>query len=212
MHVPCSISLRSTWILCLIGCILSLPVDKGFGSNNPSPAWSDFSSPRSTYPVGQAGSVYTYGSTPQEYIGRAPSTWSQQNSDSKADEGVYSNDGSNMDAGDSGWAKSGAMDSGSDAQYPVPEGYPEELVAPMDQELEEPEEEPVLSDVSDLEPVYHFSSGSRYQQGRQAFFLARYNPGEPMVASADALVSNSYGMGNGEGGPGDPRQPGKGDY
>ncbi|CAL8379826.1 unnamed protein product [Boreogadus saida] len=98
------------------------------------------------------------------------------------------------------------------SQYPVPEGYPEELVAPMDQELEEPEEEPVLSDVSDLEPVYHFSSRSRDQQGRQAFFLTRYNPGEPMVASADTLVSNSYGMGNGEGGPADPRQPGKGDY
>ncbi|CAL8403112.1 unnamed protein product [Arctogadus glacialis] len=152
MHVPCSICLRSTWILCLIGCILSLPVDKGFGSNNPSPAWSDFSSPRSTYPVGRAGSV------------------SQQNS------------------------------------------YPEELVAPMDQEREAHEEEPVLSDVSDLEPVYHFSSGSRYQQGRRAFFLTRYNPGEPMVSSADTLVSNGYGMGNGEGGPADQRQPGKGDY
>ncbi|KAG7231145.1 hypothetical protein INR49_027185 [Caranx melampygus] len=39
--------------------------------------------------------------------------------------------------------------------------------------------EPVLSDVSDLEPVYSFSSRSSYQRGRAVFAQTRYTPGEP---------------------------------
>ena len=39
--------------------------------------------------------------------------------------------------------------------------------------------EPVLSDVSDLEPVYSFSSRSRYLGGRAVFSQTRYTPGEP---------------------------------
>lgn len=38
--------------------------------------------------------------------------------------------------------------------------------------------EPVFSDVSDLEPVYSFSSRSRYQRGRAVFAQTRYTPGE----------------------------------
>ena len=171
-----------------------------FGSNNPSPAWSDFSTPGSAYPVGQDASVYTYGRAPKEYFRQEPSAWSKQNSDAKADGGVYSNEGSDMDAGDSVWAKNGGMDFGSDGYYPVPEGYSEELVPAMEEETPEEEEEPVLSDVSDLDPVYHFSSRSRYQQGRQAFFLTRYNPGEPTVGSAD-MSDSTNGMGNGKGWP-----------
>ncbi|XP_059925627.1 uncharacterized protein LOC132470775 [Gadus macrocephalus] len=151
----------------LIGGVISLPL-KEFGSNDPFPAWSDYSSPGSAYPkAGDGGMVFPYGRAMQEPY-------------AKADGGVYSNEGSDMDAGDSVWAKNGGMDSGSDGYYPVPEGYSEEQVPSM--EVETPEvEEPVLSDVSDLDPVYHFSSRSRYQQGRRAFFLTRYNPGEPTV-------------------------------
>ena len=140
------------------------------------------------------------GSPLQDHSGKEPSTWSQQNSDSKADGGVYSTYGSDMVAGDSGWAD-GGMDFGRDAYYPVPEGYSVELVTSMDEDLENPEEEPVLSDVSDLDPVHHFSSRSGYKQGRQTSLLTRYNPGEPMVAYADMSNSNSNGMGNGKGGP-----------
>ncbi|XP_019964571.2 uncharacterized protein [Paralichthys olivaceus] len=39
--------------------------------------------------------------------------------------------------------------------------------------------EPVFSDVSDLEPVYSFSSRSRYNRGRAVFSQTRYTPGEP---------------------------------
>ncbi|XP_030231284.1 uncharacterized protein LOC115557544 [Gadus morhua] len=194
-------SLGLIWISCLIGGVFSLPVN----------AWSDFSTPGSAYPVGQDASVYTYGRAPKEYYKQEPSAWSKQNSDAKADGGFYSNEGSDMDAGDSVWAKNGGMDSGSDGYYPVPEGYSEELVRSMEEETPE-EEEPVLSDVSDLDPVYHFSSRSRYQQGRQAFFLTRYNPGEPTVGSADMADSKSNGMGNGKGWPVVTEEPGKGGY
>ena len=182
----------------------------GLGYSGLGNPFSAFSSPDSDYPVGQDASVYPYGGAPQE-TKEEPTTWSQQNSDSKAAGGVYSNVGSNMNGGDSGWAKNGGVDSGSDSYYPVPEGYPEELIPSMDDEEEE-EEEPVLSDVSDLDPVYRFSSRSRYQNGRQAFFLTRYNPGEPMVGSDDMSYSNGNGMGNGKGWPDVSGQPGKGGY
>ncbi|XP_047195875.1 uncharacterized protein LOC118109499 isoform X2 [Hippoglossus stenolepis] len=37
----------------------------------------------------------------------------------------------------------------------------------------------VFSDVSDLEPVYSFSSRSKYLRGRAVFSQSRYTPGEP---------------------------------
>uniref|UniRef100_A0A3Q3XLH1 Uncharacterized protein n=1 Tax=Mola mola TaxID=94237 RepID=A0A3Q3XLH1_MOLML len=40
--------------------------------------------------------------------------------------------------------------------------------------------EPVFSDVSDLDPVYSYSSRSRYQRGRAVFAQTRYIPGEPV--------------------------------
>ena len=150
--------------------------------------------------------MFPYGRAMQEYYRQEPSAWSKQDSDAK----IYSNEGLDMDAGDSVWAKNGGMDSGSDGYYPVPEGYSEELVPSMEEEA--PEEEPVLSDVSDLDPVYHFNSRSRYQQGRRAFFLTRYNPGEPTVGSADMADSKSNGMGNGKGWPFVIEEPGKGGY
>ncbi|CAJ1057292.1 acanthoscurrin-1-like [Xyrichtys novacula] len=41
--------------------------------------------------------------------------------------------------------------------------------------------EPIFSDVSDLDPVYAFSSRSRYQRGRAVFAQSRYTPGEALV-------------------------------
>ncbi|XP_060893135.1 uncharacterized protein LOC132973606 [Labrus mixtus] len=41
------------------------------------------------------------------------------------------------------------------------------------------EPQPVLSDVSDLEPVYSFSSRSRYQRGSATFVQTHYSPGDP---------------------------------
>ncbi len=40
--------------------------------------------------------------------------------------------------------------------------------------------EPVFSDVSDLEPVFSFSSRSSYQRGRALFAQTRYTPGGPV--------------------------------
>ncbi|XP_041651288.1 probable peroxisomal membrane protein PEX13 [Cheilinus undulatus] len=44
---------------------------------------------------------------------------------------------------------------------------------------EEPQQ--VFSDVSELEPVYAFSSRSSYQRGRAVFGQTRYTPGEPVA-------------------------------
>ncbi|KAM3609518.1 uncharacterized protein V6R79_016241 [Siganus canaliculatus] len=41
-----------------------------------------------------------------------------------------------------------------------------------------PHPAPVFSDVSDLEPVYSFSSRSRYLRGRAVYAESRYTPGE----------------------------------
>ncbi|XP_065812776.1 uncharacterized protein [Labrus bergylta] len=41
--------------------------------------------------------------------------------------------------------------------------------------------QPVFSDVSDLEPVYSFSSRSRYQRGRATFVQTHYSPGDPVI-------------------------------
>ncbi|KAJ3602866.1 hypothetical protein NHX12_030611 [Muraenolepis orangiensis] len=142
-------SALSFGLICLIGSVFSVPF-KGFGSNNPSPALGDFSGP------GEDALVYTSGRKSQDYTG--PSTWSQQSSDQNAEQGGNSQDGSETDAGDSGWANNGGLNTGSEAYYPIaydPQGNSEDLLTSTDEDLEE---EPVLSDVSDLEPVYSFST------------------------------------------------------
>lgn len=57
--------------------------------------------------------------------------------------------------------------------------------------------EPVFSDVSDLEPVYSFSSRSRYQRGRAVFAQTRYTPGEPFyppipIARHTSKITREY--------------------
>ncbi|XP_077566621.1 uncharacterized protein LOC144185644 [Stigmatopora nigra] len=42
-------------------------------------------------------------------------------------------------------------------------------------------DQPVLSDVSQLDPVYSYDSGSRYKRGRVVYALSRYIPGEPSI-------------------------------
>ncbi|XP_051239306.1 uncharacterized protein LOC127353785 [Dicentrarchus labrax] len=50
--------------------------------------------------------------------------------------------------------------------------------------------EPVFSDVSDLEPLYSFSSRSRYQRGRAMLAQSRYTPGEAVLPMAAARRSS----------------------
>ncbi|XP_030231276.1 uncharacterized protein LOC115557538 [Gadus morhua] len=117
------------WISSLIGGVFSLPV-KGFGSNNPSPAWSDFSSPGSAYHVGQDFLGYIFGRVLKEYYRQEPPAWSPQNSDAKADGGVHSNYDWDMDIGDSG--EDGGMHPGSYDYHHVHEGHAE-LVPAMEE-------------------------------------------------------------------------------
>jgi len=142
---------------------------------------------------------FSSGSTSQGDSGKTwPSTWSQQNPDPNAEGGVYANGDSYSDAGDSGWVKNGGVDTGLDSYYPAPsggDGIFDELLPSTDEDLEEDleEEEPVLSNVSDLEPVYHFNSRSKDQRRRQVFRLSSYKPGEDMSQPADESGSNSNG-------------------
>lgn len=64
------------------------------------------------------------------------------------------------------------------------------------------EVEPVFSDVSDLTPIYSFSSRSRYQRGRAMVAKTRYIPGEP-INSGMPLVRYVSGT-NEETSPADP--------
>lgn len=57
--------------------------------------------------------------------------------------------------------------------------------------------EAVFSDVSDLEPVYSFSSRSRYQRGRAVFAQTSYTPGEPVfppmpIARRTSKITGEY--------------------
>ena len=52
-------------------------------------------------------------------------------------------------------------------------------------------DEPVFSDVSDLEPVYSYSSRSRYQRARSVFAQTRYIPGEPVFPPVSMSRSSS---------------------
>ncbi|KAJ3587133.1 hypothetical protein NHX12_013523 [Muraenolepis orangiensis] len=115
--------------------------------------------------------------TSQDNTETGPSTWSQQSSDS--DGGSNSNDDFYLNAGNTGWAQNGGQDSG--AYDPIPyraEGDSEDV-----------EEGSVWSDVSDLEPVYSFSSKSSYQHGRHVSIRTSYTPGDyAMPASNDEPV------------------------
>lgn len=51
--------------------------------------------------------------------------------------------------------------------------------------------EPVFSDVSDLEPVYSFSSRSKYQRGRAVFAQTRYTPGESVPPPLPVSISKT---------------------
>ncbi|XP_073328697.1 uncharacterized protein [Pagrus major] len=69
--------------------------------------------------------------------------------------------------------------------------------------------EPVFSDVSDLEPVYSFSSRSNYQRGRAVFAQTRYTPGD-LVAPLMPVSRSSSKTASGQSSPA--KAPTKGGY
>ncbi|KAJ3600953.1 hypothetical protein NHX12_031926 [Muraenolepis orangiensis] len=159
-------------ISCLVGGVFAVPL-KGFGSKNPSPTLTDYSGSQGGVAYrGEDDPVYVSGSTSQE--GDAgPLTWFPMSGDSDAAKGgLDSNGGYSSNDGNPAWANNEGQDSG--ANDPIPDW--------AQGSSEDPEEDgPVLSDVSDLEPVYSFSSRSRYQQASNSFVQSRYTPGEVWV-------------------------------
>uniref|UniRef100_A0A3B4TCJ8 Uncharacterized protein n=1 Tax=Seriola dumerili TaxID=41447 RepID=A0A3B4TCJ8_SERDU len=162
------------WISCLlIGSISCSPVPKASGYDGSAPSGS-YASPPSGYDSSAPSGTYTggYASSASGYDGSAPS-------------GIYASPASGYGSS----APSGMYTGGyasSDSGYAGSSSYG--FVSPQDEAssgsatntgagIETPE--PVFSDVSDLEPVYSFSSRSSYQRGREVFAQTRYTPGEP---------------------------------
>ncbi|KAL7391039.1 hypothetical protein ABVT39_003281 [Epinephelus coioides] len=171
----CGLSLRVSWISCLlINSISCLPAPKGYGSNDPGPAPGVFMGWRpssgSSYPI-----VDSSGSTSGIKLGSvgggATGSFSSGYASSVGsgyDNSGYNNVGIGL-VGGLYYPSSGSTDGEGDV---------------------EESSEPVLSDVSDLEPVYSFRSRSSYQHGRAAFSQTRYTPGEVLFPPLPA-VQNS---------------------
>ncbi|XP_059193879.1 uncharacterized protein LOC131975272 [Centropristis striata] len=157
----CGVSVRVSWISCLlISSITCLPALKGYGSNNPGSAASGFRGWPST-----SGSTYSNDggfSVPQA----SGSSSSGYGSNVGYDNSGYSNVG--YGSVGAGYAGAGYAGAGYDGGYVA--SYAE---GDVDQSSEA-----VLSDMSDLEPVYSFRSRSGYQLGRASVSQTRYIPGE----------------------------------
>ncbi|KAL7391040.1 hypothetical protein ABVT39_003281 [Epinephelus coioides] len=182
----CGLSLRVSWISCLlINSISCLPAPKGYGSNNPGPAPGVFMGWRpssgSSYP-----NVESSGSTSGIKLGSVgggdgmDSSFSAPQATGSFSSGYASSVGSGYD--NSGYNNVGIGLVGG--LY-----YPSSGSTDGEGDVEE-SSEPVLSDVSDLEPVYSFRSRSSYQHGRAAFSQTRYTPGEVLFPTLPA-VQNS---------------------
>ncbi|CAK6966382.1 fibroin heavy chain-like [Scomber scombrus] len=160
--------MRMLWISCLlIGSISCVPAGKKYGSGAAGSGAADPGFWRSVRYNSPV--VSSYGAA---YPASQPSGY-----DSGALGGGYG-------YGYGGYASSG-IGSVGDASYA--------FVTSSDAGDESPE--PVFSDVSDLEPVYAFSSRSRYQRGRAMYTKTRYTPGEPgpvdMSVSGDASKTSN---------------------
>uniref|UniRef100_A0A3Q3EM20 Uncharacterized protein n=1 Tax=Labrus bergylta TaxID=56723 RepID=A0A3Q3EM20_9LABR len=154
---------RVLWISCLlIGSITCGPIvycfSSGSGSNNAVPnrpgsyPWSQYY-PKPKVAAANPGSYVGYGS--EVYTVPEVAAYGVPYA-SYQPEGSY---GSVSAPRDENW------NSGSATDYGASVGAPQ----------------PVFSDVSDLEPVYSFSSRSRYQRGRATFVQTHYSPGDPVI-------------------------------
>ncbi|TKS73727.1 hypothetical protein D9C73_007808 [Collichthys lucidus] len=163
-------------VLLLLLAFFGTLQDAGPGSfwdERYNPAFSGYGAPNAashSSGYGDSASVGSYGSSASGY----------------GDGAVGGSYGGGYGSSDSGYgynAPSGGYSGYEGASY----GY----VAPHDESsnsgpaigdgagYENPE--PVFSDVSDLEPVYSYSSRSSYQRGQATFAQSRYTPGEPVL-------------------------------
>ncbi|XP_049431262.1 uncharacterized protein LOC125888103 [Epinephelus fuscoguttatus] len=183
--------MRALWIsFLLIGSIACVPTGKKFSANNADPS-SMMRLPFS-YGYGYSGmgvSSDSGSSFPQPSLSnpssdKAAELPAPQDAISSAGAGSYSGSpvyysGANMAAGNAfygGYASSG------DERYGYDNSAPSGGYGSVGDSYDGGDEnsEPVFSDVSDLEPVYSFSSRSSYQRGRAVFAQTRYSPEEPV--------------------------------
>ncbi|KAL7403238.1 hypothetical protein ABVT39_026723 [Epinephelus coioides] len=190
--------MRVLWIsFLLIGSIACVPTGKKLSANNADP--SSMMRPPFSYGYGYSGmgvSSDSGSSFPQPSLSnpssdKAAELPAPQDAISSAGAGSYSGSpvyysGANMAAGNAfygGYASSGDERYGYDNSAPSG-GYGGSASwssgSANSYDGGDENSEPVFSDVSDLEPVYSFSSRSSYQRGRAVFAQTRYSPEEPV--------------------------------
>ncbi|XP_018559546.1 uncharacterized protein LOC108902264 [Lates calcarifer] len=175
------------WILCLlIGSMTCSPVNKlatSFTSQPipPFPGHWGGSDVGSSSPLSDTASEVP---ASEDVVYAGPGSYSGSTNMAVADTGFY-----HSPAASEYGAVHAAPHTGS---YGAPGGHyggHYGFAAPQDEDLSagsatdsaaEETPEPIFSDVSNLEPVYSYSSRSAYQQGRLRFAQTRYTPGEPV--------------------------------
>ncbi|KAG8012841.1 hypothetical protein GBF38_020755 [Nibea albiflora] len=161
--------------------------DSGYGDSGLGGSYGGYGSSDS----GLGGSYGGYGSS-DSGLGGSYGGYGSSDSGLGGSYGGYGSSdsglGGNYGSSDSGYGDSGLGGSyggyGSSASGYVGASYGH--VAPHDESsssgagasVENPE--PIFSDVSDLEPVYSYSSRSSYQRGQEVFAQTRYTPLEPV--------------------------------
>ncbi|XP_042352543.1 uncharacterized protein LOC121950570 [Plectropomus leopardus] len=193
--------MRVLWISCLlIGSITCGPVGKksdansadmgfvrpsfgnwysGMGSSDPGSSSSKPSLPNQKFAQAAPSPQEAVSSAgPGSYMAAGGAYGGYANS---WDDGYYSPDVSEYGAGYAGYGYESSAPGGSYGN--AADAYAADSRSSgsadfYDGGAEDPE--PVFSDVSDLEPVFSFSSRSSYQRGRAVFAQTRYTPGEPV--------------------------------
>ncbi|XP_041651866.1 aspartate, glycine, lysine and serine-rich protein-like [Cheilinus undulatus] len=176
------------WICLLIGTTTCIPVKNTFSSGIAAPAGAD------NMPLSAPASSWDSGSAGISGLGSSSSLPGSAGGYVSFGAGAYSNPDVGYGAPSTGYGSSapgsssyGGYDAGAYegesshgfVSAPGYESWSSGSAAGYDAGSEEPQQ--VFSDVSELEPVYAFSSRSSYQRGRAVFGQTRYTPGEPVV-------------------------------
>ncbi|XP_030253596.1 shematrin-like protein 1 [Sparus aurata] len=165
-------------------------MSSGPGSSSPLPSLTNPSFDKATEVPAPQDAIYyspsSYGSTNVAEGEAFSSGYSSYNSPEVAQYGV-ANAASPYDFGaptgsySGGYGGSAGVYGGGGSYGYAPAPQDEGFGSVGSQGAGEEIPEPVFSDVSDLEPVYSFSSRSNYQRGRAVFAQTRYTPGEPVA-------------------------------
>ncbi|XP_041651847.1 keratin, type I cytoskeletal 9-like [Cheilinus undulatus] len=186
--------MRVLWVLLLlIGSITCIPMGKGSVSNSGAPSYMPLSSPSFFGGSGSGGSSDLGSSSNGPSLSNPSSSMAEGHTGGSVGFGAETGEYGAAYAPSGGYEgyapgssyggyDAGAYEGESSSGLVSAPGY-ESWSAGSSTGYGEGAEEPqqVFSDVSELEPVYAFSSRSSYQRGRAVFAQTRYTPGEPVA-------------------------------